>query len=65
MGFKMAYPEGVKAAEIVPSPNYALTAQACGAYGRIVEDPDDVLPALKEAMEQVNAGKPVVLDIRI
>jgi acetolactate synthase-1/2/3 large subunit len=65
MGFKMAYPEGTRAAEIVPSPNYALTAQACGAYGRSVEEPDDVASALKEAMEQVRAGKPAVLDIRI
>jgi acetolactate synthase I/II/III large subunit len=65
MGLKMAYPEGIKAAEIVPSPNYALTAQACGAYGRKIEDPSDVLPALKEAMQEVQNGRPAVLDVRI
>jgi acetolactate synthase-1/2/3 large subunit len=65
MGLKMAYPEGVKAAEIVPSPEYAMTAQACGAYGRTIKEPEDVLPALKEAIEQVHNGRPAVLDIRI
>lgn len=65
MGFKMAYPEGIKAAEIAPSPNYAMTAQACGAFGKIIEEPSDVLPALKEAMEQVHHGRPAVLDVRI
>ena len=65
MGFKMAYPEGTWAAEIVPSPEYAMTAQACGAYGRKIEDPGDVLPALHEAIQQVRNGKPAVLDVRI
>jgi acetolactate synthase-1/2/3 large subunit len=65
MAFKMACPEGQKNAEIVPSPDYALTAQACGAYGRLVADPADVLPTLREALEQVRSGCPAVLDIRI
>ena len=52
-------------ADIKPPPEYALVAQACGAYGRLVEDPGDVMPALKDALDQVRRGKPAVLDVRI
>ena len=51
--------------DIKPTPEYALVAQACGAYGRMVEDPADVLPALRDALDQVCHGTPAVLDIRI
>ena len=51
--------------DIKPPPDYALIAQACGAYGRMVEDPADVLTALREALEQVRLGRPAVLDVRI
>ena len=34
--------------DIDPSPDYAVLAQACRAYGETVEDPADVLPALEE-----------------
>jgi len=59
---KMAFEAG---AAIMPPPEYALVAQACGGYGRMVEDPDDVLPALKEALNQVRKGKPAVVDVRL
>ncbi|MBA7564813.1 hypothetical protein ES708_06481 [subsurface metagenome] len=59
---EMAFEAGV---DIVPPPEYALVAQACGGYGRTVADPDDVLPALKEAMGQVRKGKPAVVDVRL
>jgi acetolactate synthase-1/2/3 large subunit len=51
--------------DIVPSPNYALVAQACGAYGQVVEDPSQLQQFLRSALEQVRRGKPAVLDIRI
>ena len=57
-----AFESGV---DIKPPPDYSLIAQACGAYGRLVEDPGDVMPALKDALEQVRRGKPAVLDVRI
>jgi len=57
-----AFESGV---EIKPSPDYALIAQGCGAYGRMVDNPADVLPALREALEQVRLGIPAVLDVRI
>ncbi len=42
-----------------------MTAQACGAYGKVVEDPADVLPALKKAVAEVRRGKAAVLDVRV
>jgi len=59
---KMAFEAGV---DIMHPPDYALVAQACGGYGRRVEDPNDVLPTLKEAMNQVRKGKPAVVDVRL
>ena len=51
--------------DIVPSPNYAIIAQACHAYGQVVAEPADIQPALKEALAQVRSGRPAVLDVRI
>ena len=59
---EIAFEAGV---DIKPTPEYALVAQACGAYGRMVEDPTDVMPALKEALDQVRLGRLAVLDVRI
>jgi len=49
----------------MPTPDYAAVAQACGAYGRMVEDPADVLTALREAIDQVRSGRPAVVDVRL
>jgi acetolactate synthase I/II/III large subunit len=62
MSDQMAFEAGT---DLVPPPEYALIAQACGGYGRRLEDPADVLPALKEALKQVRSGKPAVLDVRL
>jgi acetolactate synthase-1/2/3 large subunit len=51
--------------DIKPSPDYALVAQACGGYGRVVEKPEDLKQVLIEAFEQVHQGKPAVVDVRI
>ncbi len=59
---EMAFTAGV---DISPPADYALVAQSCGGYGRIVEDPDDVLPALKEAMNEVRNGRLAVVDVRL
>ena len=59
---EIAFEAGV---DIKPPPDYALVAQACGAYGRMVEDPADVMPALKDALDQVHRGRLAVLDVRI
>ena len=47
------------------SPDYALIAQGAGAFGRTVTKPEDVLPALKEALDAVRGGKPAVLDVHL
>ncbi len=59
---EMGYVAGL---DISPPPDYALIAQACGGWGKIVDEPNDVLPALKEALKQVHGGKPAVLDVRL
>ena len=46
-------------------PDYALTAEGAGAFGRVLTKSEDVLPALKEALEIVRGGKPAVLDVRL
>jgi len=51
--------------DFVPSPNYALIAQACHGYGQMVEDPTQLKSALRDALDQVRSGKPAVLDVRI
>ena len=51
--------------DIKPSPDYALIGQACGGYGRVVEEPGDLKPVLTEALAQVRQGKPAVVDVRI
>ena len=50
---------------IDPSPDYAVLVQACRAWGETVQDPAEVLPALKRGLERVRAGQAAVLDIRI
>ena len=51
--------------DIVPSPDFALIAQACRAYGQTVEDPSALPSVLKKALDQVRGGKAAVLDVRI
>jgi acetolactate synthase-1/2/3 large subunit len=51
--------------EIQPSPDYAQVCQACGGYGRVVEEPGDVKPALEEALKEVRRGRAAVLDVRV
>ncbi len=63
--FREKYDVENMGADIPTPPDYATIARACNAYGRMVEDPADVLPALKEALQQVRSGRPAVLDVRI
>ncbi len=65
MHLQRSYPAGGEAADIDPSPDYALIAQACGAYGKVITEPSRVLPALKEALHYIDQGIPAVLDVRI
>jgi len=51
--------------DITPSPDYATIARGCHCYGQMVTEPAEIKSALKTALEQVRAGKPAVLDVRV
>jgi len=44
------------------SGNYAMMAEAFGGYGERVERPDQIIPAIKRGIEQVESGKPALLE---
>lgn len=50
---------------IQPSPDYAAIARACGVFGQKIEEPAEIIPSLKNALELVRGGQPVVLDVRV
>ncbi len=65
-----AYPQGYSVTgerfvgtDLMPSPRYDLLAAVVGAAGERVEAPDQVLPALHRALDQVRAGRSVVVDV--
>ena len=45
--------------------DYAMIAQGAGAFGRTLDKPEDVLPALREALDVVRGGRSAVLDVRL
>jgi acetolactate synthase-1/2/3 large subunit len=65
------YPEGVAArtrnfpgTDLSPSPNFELTAQACGAYAARVEEPSEVPDALAKALKAVKEeGRQALLNV--
>ena len=66
------YPEGAgprnenfMGVDIDPSPDYDILVQACRGYGEKVEDPAQVLPAIRRGLERVRNGQAAVLDMRI
>ena len=65
-----AYPQGYSVqgrhfvgTDLVPAPRYDLLAAVVGAVGERVEDPDQVLPALRRSLDHVRSGRSVVLDV--
>ena len=64
------YPDGAAAGvdpmpltSFGPSPRYADMAEAAGAWGKRIENPADVEPALREAFERTEAGQAAVLEV--
>jgi acetolactate synthase I/II/III large subunit len=65
------YPEGVAqkmrnfpGCDLSPSPQFELTAQACGAYAERVEEPDEIPRALKRALNIVKEeGRQALLNV--
>jgi len=51
--------------DIKNPPDFASVARACNAHGEKVDDPSNLLPALKIAVDQVRKGTSAVLDVTI
>jgi len=51
--------------DLVPSPRYDVLAQSVGAHGERVEDPGEVLPALRRGLERVRQGQSAVVDVQL
>ena len=51
--------------DIDPFIDSAMIARSCGGYGKVVKDPADVRPVLKEALKQVCSGRPAIVDVRL
>jgi acetolactate synthase I/II/III large subunit len=67
---KQAYPEGYSVrgdrfigVDLVPAPRHDLLAAVVGAVGERVEDPREVLPALRRGLEHVRAGRTAIVDV--
>ncbi len=65
-----AYPEGYSVrynkfvgVDLLPAPRYDRLAEVVGAYGERVEDPADLLPALRRGLARLREGQPVILDV--
>jgi acetolactate synthase-1/2/3 large subunit len=54
---------GLEAGYFDPPMNFAKEAEAAGAYGENVKDPDQVGPALKRGLEQTRKGIPAVISV--
>jgi len=46
-----------------PKPDYAKIAEAFGGFGKTVEEPSEVKPALEEAIEELGEGRLSLLDV--
>jgi acetolactate synthase-1/2/3 large subunit len=51
--------------DFTPCPDYSLIAQACGSYAQRVEEPSELRPAIREALEKVRNGQNSLLDVII
>ncbi|HZD39329.1 MAG TPA: thiamine pyrophosphate-dependent enzyme, partial [Terriglobales bacterium] len=65
------YPDGIAqrtrnfpGCDLSPSPNFELTAQACGAYAERVEEPEELPRALRRALKVVSEeGRQALLNV--
>ena len=47
--------------DVAEGPDYAVLAEACGAFGAHVRQADDLVPTLKLALDRVNGGQSAVV----
>jgi acetolactate synthase-1/2/3 large subunit len=65
-----AYPQGYSVrgdrfvgVDLVPAPRYDLMGAVVDAAGERLEDPHDVLPALRRGLDHVRSGRSAILDV--
>jgi acetolactate synthase I/II/III large subunit len=49
--------------ELKPTPDYEKVITTCGGVGEKVEQPEQLLPALKRAFEAVRSGTPALVNV--
>ena len=49
--------------DLAPLPRFDVVAESVGAHGERVEDPAEVLPALRRALERVRGGQSAIVDV--
>ena len=54
---------GIEGGYFDPPIDFAKEAEAAGAYGENVRDPDQVGPAIRRGLEQIRRGKPAVIAV--
>jgi acetolactate synthase I/II/III large subunit len=66
------YPEGYSVKEdrfvgvdLLPAPRYDLLAPVVGAWGERVEEPGEVLAALRRGLERVREGQTAIVDVQL
>lgn len=65
------YPDGdarrsnVFQSELAPDPNFARIAEAAGAYGEQLIEPDEVEPAIVRCLTALDRGRSAVLHVRV
>jgi acetolactate synthase I/II/III large subunit len=52
-------------ATLTPDMNFAKVAEAAGAHGELVSDPDEVGPAITRCLDALRAGRSAVLHARV
>ena len=64
------YPDGTAAkanvmplTELKPAPDYEKVVETCGGHGEKVEQPGELLPALKRCLDAVRAGTPALVNV--
>jgi acetolactate synthase-1/2/3 large subunit len=65
-----AYPDGYSVRgdrfvgiDLLPAPRYDLLGAVVDAIGERIDDPDDVLPALRRGLAHIRSGRSVILDV--
>ncbi len=71
-GVERAYPGGFAsrddvrwATSIKPRPEYAKLLEAFGGSGQAVDQPADIIPAIRKGIEAVQSGQPAIVDIAL